>query len=370
MYHKDEIDELEKGIESWEKGCLKNELETRGEWKKEFTTASGIPIKRLYTPLDLNERGWSYLEKLGFPGQYPFTRGITPTMYRGNIFVMSQYGGFGTAEATNKHFKYVLSQGGSGLGIAQDLPTQVGLDSDHPLARGEVGKVGVTIDSLADVETIFDGIPIETVTVYTTSNATGPIFLAFMLALCENRRISPEKLRLSIQNDILKEFVARGTYIFPPKASVKFSCDLIEYCIKNGLKNIQPVWFCGYHMREAGANIIQELAFTLADAAAYLDEVVRRGVDLNHFHQPAAAFTAGMDLFEEVCKHRAFRRMWARLMREVQGYCGGRNVSLLTWSYCGHPVDSSTTVEQHYSLYSDRLGSGTIRLPGHGTFKL
>jgi methylmalonyl-CoA mutase N-terminal domain/subunit len=316
MYPKDRINELGNGLKLWEETCLKKELETKGEWKKEFKTASGILVNRIYTPLDLNKKGWDYLEKLGFPGNYPFTRGISPTMYRSNIFIMSQYGGFGTAEETNRHIKYVISQGGTGYGIAQDLPTQVGLDSDNPLARGEIGKVGVAIDSLADVETIFDGIPVENVEIYTTSNATGPIFLAFLLALCEKRNVSPGKLKVSIQNEILKEFVARGTYIFPPKPSVKFSCDLIEYCLKKGLKNIQPIWFCGYHMREAGGNIIQELAFTLANAVAYLDNVVSRGVDLNHFNQPAVAFTAGMDLFEEVCKHRAFRRMWAKLMKE------------------------------------------------------
>jgi methylmalonyl-CoA mutase, N-terminal domain len=316
MCPKDSTDELRRELESWEETRLKKELQTKGEWKKEFKTASGIPVKTLYTPTDSEERGWSYLEKLGFPGKYPFTRGITPMMYRNNIYIMSQYGGFGTAEETNRHIKYVISKGGTGYGIAQDLPTQVGLDSDHPFARGEVGKVGVAIDSLADVETIFDGIPVENVEIYTTSNATGPIFLAFLLALCEKRNVSPKKLKVSIQNEILKEFVARGTYIFPPKPSLNLSCDLIEYCLKNGLRNIQPIWFCGYHMREAGGNIIQELAFTLANAVAYLDNVASRGADLNHFNQPAVAFTAGMDLFEEVCKHRAFRRMWAKLMKD------------------------------------------------------
>jgi len=259
------------------------------------------------------------------------------------MWVMSQYGGFGTAEATNQQFKYILSQGGTGFGIAQDLPSQIGLDSDNSLSRGEVGKAGVAIDSLADMETILDGIPIEDVAVYTTSNATGPIFLGFMLALCDKRGISPAKLTLSIQNDILKEFASRGTYIFPPRPSVNFSCDLMEYCIRNGLKNIQPVWYCGYHMRESGADVIQELAFTFANAAAYLDNLVGRGVNLNDFHQPAVAFTAGMDLFEEVCKHRAFRRMWARMMKERYNVTAEQVMSVFLR---GHTAATQLTVQQ------------------------
>lgn len=316
MNDKGNQEDIKQAKESWEQTRLKEELDKVGEWKKEFGTVSGIPVKRLYTPLDLADRGWNYLESLGFPGEYPFTRGITPTMYRGSLYVMSQYGGFGTAEATNKRFKYILEQGGRGLGLAQHLPSQIGFDSDNPLARGEVGKAGVAIDSLADIETVFDGIPLEDLPVYTTSNATGPIFLAFILALCEKWGVKPERLRLSIQNDVLKEFVSRGTYIFPPKPSVKFSCDLMEYCIRNRLHSVQPVWFCGSHMRESGADAVQELAFTLANAAAYLDNLVGRGVDLNDFHQPSVAFATGIDLFEEVCKHRAVRRMWARMMKE------------------------------------------------------
>jgi len=316
MYDEHQLAEIEQALSNWESTSLKEALEKMGEWKKEFTTSSGLTAKRLYTPLDLKAGEWNYLGQLGFPGGYPFTRGIEPVMYRSKLFRMYQYGGYGTAKATNEWFKYIIERGAEELGVAQDLPTQLGLDSDHPLARPEVGKVGVAIGSLADIEAIFKDIPIERIGVSTTSNATGPIFLAFMLALCEKRKISPQKLRLNIQNDILKEFIARGAYIFPPRPSMEFACDLREYCINNGLINVRPGEFCGYHMREAGANVIQELAFTLANAVAYLECLKSRGVDLNKCYQPVAGFTAGLDLFEEICKLRAFRRMFSRTMKE------------------------------------------------------
>lgn len=315
MDNNKEIQELEQERESWEKNCLRKELEATGEWKKEFLTGSGIPVNRLYTPLDLRDRRWNYMKDLGFPGEYPFTRGISPTMYRGNIWAMVQYAGFGTAETTNEWFKFILDQGARTLLVAQDLPGQIGLDSDNPLSAGEVGKVGVAINSLEDIETIFDGISIQDISIGTAANATGPIFLAFILALAENRGMKPEELSLILQNDVLKEFISRNTYIFPPKPSLKFSCDVTEFCIKNGLKNALSNWFCGYHMREAGGNIIQELAFTLTNAVVFLEELASRGVNLNGY-KAVATLVAGLDFFEEICKFRAFRRMFARMMKE------------------------------------------------------
>jgi len=343
MAHKDEMNALKKSMESWEKGCLHKELKASGERKGEFATASGIPVKRLYTPLDLKERNWNYQESLGFPGEFPFTRGISPTMYRGNLWVMFQYGGFGTALATNEWFKYLLDQGATMLALAQDLPSQMGMDSDSPMARGEVGKIGVALDSLADVETVFDGIPIDKVSISTTSNATGPIFLALMLALAERRGISPQSMSLTIQNDVLKEIISRHTHIFPPRPSLRFSCDVTEYCGKNGLGNILSPWFCGYHMREAGGNVFHELGFLLANIVEFLDELVKRGIDLDGFYRPVASFTAGMDFFEEICKHRAYRRMFARMMKERYHVKNPRTMSAIMYD---HSQASAFTAEQ------------------------
>jgi methylmalonyl-CoA mutase N-terminal domain/subunit len=226
------------------------------------------------------------------------------------------YQGYGSAEATNERFKYLLAQGAGELAIAPDLPTQIGYDSDHPLSRGEVAKIGVPMNSLADVEIIFDGIPMDKVFVGAQCNANAPIIFAFMIAAAEKQGVSPQKVRCQLQNDILKEFIARGTYIFPPKPSVKFSCDIIEYAARNKLSGFIPRQYCGYHMREAGGTAVQEMAFTLANAVAYIEETLRRGISIDDLPQPRGNFVAGFDIFEEVCKYRAFRRMWARLMKE------------------------------------------------------
>jgi methylmalonyl-CoA mutase N-terminal domain/subunit len=313
---KDEIERVREAKETWETTCLKDELEKRGEWKRDFKTNSRISVNRVYTPLDLKSRRWSYLDNLGFPGEYPFTRGITPTMHRGTPPLMFVYQGFGSAEATNERARYLIAQGATELLIATDLPTQIGYDSDHPLSRGEVGKIGVPINSLRDMEIIFDGIPLDKVVVGAQANATAPIIVPLIIAAAEKRGVPPQKLRCTVQNDILKEFIARGTYIFPPKPSVKFSCDLVEYVVRNKLSGISPIQYCGYHMREAGGNAVQEMAFTLANAVTYIEEILRRGISVDEIPPPRGAFIAGMDLFEEVCKLRGFRRMWARLMKE------------------------------------------------------
>jgi len=317
VYDKDELDRIKKAEESWETGCLKDELEKRGEWRKEFKTNSGISIDRLYTPLDLKEKRWGYLENLGFPGEYPFTRGIIPTMYRGVPPRMFAYSGYGSAEATNERYKYLLAQGAKEISIASDLPTQIGYDSDNPLSRGEVGKIGCAIDSLADVEIIFKGIKMDGLTIGIQANATSPIHFAFVIAAAEKQGLTPQQIRVIIQNDVLKEYFARGTYIFPPKPSLKVSCDLVEYVIRNNLSDFMvPMYYSGYHTREAGGNAVHEMAFTLADAVAYIEELLRRGVSIDAFHQQMVLFAAGLDLFEEVSKYRALRRMWARMMRE------------------------------------------------------
>lgn len=314
MFDEKELSKIQRAKEAWEESTLRLELETLGERKRNFRTTSGIPVNRVYTPLDLKEREWNYLEKLGFPGNYPFTRGKNPNMYRSNLWLMYQYGGYGTAEATNKRYKYLLEQGVQEIGVALDLPTQLGYDSDHPLSRGEVGKTGVAANSLADMEVIFEGIPIESIQISTVASAIGPIFLAWLIALAEQRGIAPQKLRISIQGDILREYVARGTYIFPVKPSVKLTCDFIEYSVRNKL-DLENV-YCGYHLREAGCNAIQEIAFTIANAVEYIRELIRRDISIDELHQPRVLLVAGLEFFEEIAKFRAFRRMWARMLRE------------------------------------------------------
>lgn len=313
MYDEPAQASIVKGKKSWEKGILKEELQRVGERKKEFSTRCGIPVERLYTPLNL--KGWSYIEKLGFPGEYPFTRGRNATMYRGKLWLISQYAGYGTAEATNKWYKYIIEQGAQALNMALDLPTQIGYDSDNPLSRGEVGKIGVAIDSLADTETAFDGIPLEDIVMGTTAMAVGPIFLAFFIALAEKRGVSPQKLKASINNDILQEYFARGTYIFQIRPALKFACDLVEYSLRNNLKKVQTA-YNGYTIAEAGANSIQQMAFTLANAVEYIKELISRGISIDELPTPRVLLPGGIYFFEEICKHRAFRRMWARIMKE------------------------------------------------------
>ncbi len=289
-------------------------LDRSGERQTVFTTESGIPVKRLYAPQDLDDM--DYNRDIHYPGEYPYTRGVYPNMYRGRLWTMRQYAGFGTAEDTNKRFRYLLEHGMPGLSVAFDLPTQLGYDSDDPMAEGAVGRVGVAVDTLADMEIIFKDIPLDKVSTSMTINAPATILLAMYIAVGESQGVSQEKLTGTTQNDILKDFIARGTYIFPVEPSIKLVLDIVEYCFKH-----VPKWntlsITGYHIREAGANAIQELAFTLANAITYIGKAQERGLDVDDF-APRLSYSLGChrDLFEEVAKYRAARRLFAKIMKE------------------------------------------------------
>ena len=310
----------------WEDKILKPALERKSERAGEFRTASGIPIDRLHTPDDVS--GLDYNRDLGYPGQYPFTRGVQPTMYRGRLWTMRQYAGFGTAEVSNKRYRYLLDQGQTGLSVAFDLPTQMGYDSDHPYAEGEVGKVGVAISSLLDMETLLDRIPLDEVSTSMTINATAPILLALYVAVARKRNIPDARLSGTVQNDILKEYIARGTYIYPVAASMRLAGDVIAFCAEQ-LPRWNPISISGYHIREAGSTAPQEVAFTMANAIAYVNEVSRRGIDVDSFApQLAFFFNAHSDFLEEIAKFRAARRLWARLVKERLGATNPQSMML------------------------------------------
>ncbi|TJX15572.1 methylmalonyl-CoA mutase [Tissierella creatinini] len=314
MFDERKLDGIKSSLNKWKKNNVEKAISEFPERKGKFTTTSNIEVKRLYTPLDIAEM--DYEEDLGYPGQYPYTRGVQPTMYRGRLWTMRQYAGFGNAEESNRRYKYLLEQGQTGLSIAFDLPTQIGYDSDDALSEGEVGKVGVAIDSLKDMETLFDGIPLEKVSTSMTINAPASVLLAMYIAVGEKQGISPDKLRGTIQNDILKEYIARGTYIFPPEQSMRLITNIFEYCSKE-----VPWWntisISGYHIREAGSTASQELAFTLADGIAYVEAAIKAGLDVDDFAPRLSFFfNSHNDLFEEVAKFRAARRLWARIMKE------------------------------------------------------
>ena len=282
-----------------------------------FPERKNFEAQRLYTPLDIEN--FDYGEKLGFPGQYPFTRGVQPTMYRGRLWTMRAYAGFATAEETNARYKYLLEAGQTGLSVAMDLPTQIGLDSDHELSHGEVGKVGVVIDSLADMEALFDGIPLDKVSTSMTINGPAAVLLAMYVAVAEKQGVKPEALKGTIQNDILKEYIARGTYIFPPRPSMRLITDTFEYCSKN-IPKWNTISVGAYHIREAGASEVQEIAFAFANAMAYIDAAIKAGQKVDDFAPGISwIFTAGLDFFGEVAKFRAARRLWARIMKERYG---------------------------------------------------
>jgi methylmalonyl-CoA mutase N-terminal domain/subunit len=305
---------LREELERWEKITLNKVLSKSPEREPVFETTSHIELKRLYTPLDIADT--DYCRDLGFPGEYPFTRGVQPTMYRGRFWTMRQYAGFATAEETNKRYKYLLEQGQTGLSVAFDLPTQIGYDSDHPLAEGEVGKVGVAIDTLRDMEILFDGIPLDKVSTSMTINATAAILLTMYIAVAEKQGLKSDFLQGTIQNDILKEYAARGTYIFPPKESMRIVTDIFAFC-----KDRTPRWntisISGYHMREAGCTAVQEVAFTLADGIAYVEAALKAGLDVDSFASRLAFFFCCHNTFiEEVAKFRAARRLWAKIMKE------------------------------------------------------
>jgi methylmalonyl-CoA mutase N-terminal domain/subunit len=297
--------------------ALEADYKRRGKRRPDFFSESKIKLADVYDQDDLSTAGFDAQNDLGLPGEYPYTRGINPAMYRADFWVMGQYSGFGNPDDTNKRFKYLLSKGQTALALALDLPTQLGFESDDELADGEVGKAGVAINSLRDMEAIFDGIPLDkTRQIFTTANAIGPIMLALFLAVGEKQGLNPSKFTIVLQNDILKEYVARGTYIFPPTPSLKFAIDAVEYCTRHH-PHFKPIVVCGSHMRQGGATATQEIAFTLANAQAYIDEAVRRGLDIDAFAPLLECqLSVPMNLFEEVAKYRAFRRMWARMMKE------------------------------------------------------
>ena len=300
--------------QEWEAAVLRPTLSRFPERRHKFETESGIPVERFYTPAD-----GDYDQELGFPGQYPFTRGAQPTMYRGRFWTMRQYAGFGTARETNARYKYLLDQGQTGLSVAFDLPTQIGYDSDDPIVSGEVGKVGVAISSLRDMETLFDGIPLDRVSTSMTINAPAAVLLAMYIAVGLKQGVDPSELRGTVQNDILKEYVARGTYIYPPGPSMRLITDLFSYC-HDHVPRWNTISISGYHIREAGSTAVQEVAFTLANAIAYVQAAVDVGLQVDQFAPRLSFFFNAHDnLLEEVAKFRAARRLWARLMRERFG---------------------------------------------------
>ncbi len=309
-----DLERIQSAKNAWESQTLQKTLERLPERQSPFTTMSGIRLDRLYTPLDL--RDLNYLSDLGFPGEYPFTRGVQPSMYRGRLWTMRQYAGFGTAEESNQRYKYLLNQGLTGLSVAFDLPTQIGYDSDHPMAAGEVGKVGVAIDSIHDMETLFAGIPLDKVSTSMTINATAAILLALYVAVAKKQGVDPTLLQGTLQNDILKEYIARGTYIFPPEPSMRLVTDVFAYG-KDHLPRWNPISISGYHMREAGCTAVQELAFTLADGMTYVEAALRAGLSIDSFASRLSFFFGvHNDFLEEIAKFRAARRLWARFMRE------------------------------------------------------
>ncbi len=303
----DKLEEIKNKKKQWEQELL---------FKKKFsgaTTSWGHELEVVYTPDNLKDT--DYLKDIGFPGDFPFVRGVYPSMYRGKLWTMRQYAGFGTPEETNAHFKYLLEQGNTGLSVAFDLPTQIGLDSDNPIVEEEVGRVGVAVDTLKDMEIIFDGIPLDKITTSFTINPTAAIILAMYIAVAEKQGVSPKKIGGTLQNDILKEYLARGTQVFPPAPSIRLIGDIIEYC-KDHVPRMNTISICGYHMREAGCSLIQEVAYCLLDAIVYVEEALKRGMDIDAF-APRLSFLlgCGMNLFEEVAKIRAARRLWAKIMK-------------------------------------------------------
>jgi len=298
----------------WEEGVLRPALRKTPDRQGLFTTSWGSPMERVYTPAET--AGLDYLRDLGLPGQYPFTRGVQPTMYRGRLWTMRQYAGFGSAEETNARYRYLLDQGQTGLSVAFDLPTQMGYDADHPMARSEVGKVGVSISSLEDLAALFDGIPLNRVSTSMTINATASILLCLYIAVAQRQGVAPEQLSGTVQNDILKEYIARGTYIYPPGASMRLITDTFAFG-KDHVPRWNTISISGYHMREAGCTAVQEVAFTLANGIAYVQAALEAGLHVDEFApQLSFFFNAHNHLIEEVAKFRAARRLWARIVRE------------------------------------------------------
>jgi methylmalonyl-CoA mutase, N-terminal domain len=336
-----ELESLREARRRWEEGPLAKSLQKSGERRDRFETLSEIETDRVYTPEHVGEL--DYERDLGFPGQYPFTRGIQPTMYRGRYWTIRQYAGFGTPEATNERFKFLLSQGQPGLSTAFDLPTQMGLDSDDDRAAGEVGQVGVAIDSLADMETVFEGIPLDRVSTSMTINAPAPVLVAMYVAVGDKQGVGRNTISGTAQNDVLKEYVARGTFIYPPKPSLRLAADLIAWCAQEAPK-FNAISLSGYHMREAGSTAVQEIAFSFANAIAYVEAVRDRGVEVDAFAPRLSwIFNTHMNFFEEIAKYRALRRLWARIMKERFGATDPRSMMLRTHTQTG---GSTLTAQQ------------------------
>ncbi len=315
MYDREKLEQLQKALQEWQQTCLKDTLASMPERQEAFITTSSEPVDRLYTALDLPE--FDYLQDLGFPGEYPYTRGVHPTMHRGRLWTMRMFAGFGTAEETNQRFKYLLEQGQTGLSIAYDLPTLMGYDTDAPEALGEFGKCGVAVSSLKDMEILLDGIPLDKVSTSMTINSPASIIWAMYIAAAEKQGVNPGALRGTTQNDILKEYIAQKEYIFPPEPSMRLVVDTIEFGTQ-----VVPQWntisISGYHIREAGSTAAQELAFTLADGMEYVRWAIKRGLDVDGFAPRLSFFfNAHNDFFEEIAKYRAARRIWAHEMRHT-----------------------------------------------------
>jgi methylmalonyl-CoA mutase N-terminal domain/subunit len=318
MFEQDELDKIRSAKEEWESESYDPTVERFGERKDTFTTdTEGQEVDSLYTPADLDD--FDYEEDLGLPGEDPYTRGVYPTMYRGRLWTMRQYAGMGTAAETNERFNYLIDEGQTGLSTAFDLPTQMGRDSDDPMSAGEVGKTGVAIDSLADMETVFGGIPLDEVSTSMTINAPASVLLAMYIAVGDQQDVDREELRGTIQNDILKEYIARNTYIYPPAPSMRIITDIFEFCADE-TPNFNTISISGYHIREAGSTAAQEIAFTIADGIEYVEAAIEAGQDVDEFApQLSFFFAAYNNIFEEVAKFRAARRMWAQIMEDRFG---------------------------------------------------
>ncbi len=317
-----------KDKQQWLEETLRPAVERYPERRQAFETDSGLSIDPLYSPEDMPSRSHDYAEDIGYPGEFPYTRGVQASAYRGRVWTMRQYSGYATAEDTNRRYRYLLEQGQTGLSVAFDLPTQIGYDSDHPLAKGEVGKVGVPICSIEDMETLFAGIPLDKVSTSMTINATASLLLCFYIAAAGRQGVSPEQVSGTIQNDILKEYIARGTYAYPPRPSMRLVVDVFKYCAEN-VPRWNTISISGYHMREAGATAVQELAFTFANAIAYVQAALDAGLKVDEFAPRLSFFFVSQNnLFEEVAKFRAARRMWAHIMRDRFGAQDPRSMML------------------------------------------
>jgi methylmalonyl-CoA mutase N-terminal domain/subunit len=343
LFAPDAIAEVRKEETQWRRGVLDPILARKPFWKKDFTTVSGMEVNPMATPLSIADQDF---HEVAYPGQFPYTRGIHPTGYRGRLWTMRQFAGFGTAEHTNERFKYLLSQGQTGLSVAFHLPTLYGYDSDHHYSAGEVGKCGVAIDSLADMETLFGGINLEDVTVSMTINSTAPIALAMYLAVAEKQGADWKKIGGTLQNDILKEYIAQKEYIFPPRPSMRLITDTISFCAEN-VPKYNTISISGYHIREAGSTALQELAFTLRDGMEYVEYAVKAGMDVDEFAPRLSFFfNSHNDLFEEVAKFRAARRVWAKVMRDRYGAKDPRSLML---RFHTQTAGCSLTAQQPYN---------------------